>query len=198
VTHYFRVFTHDLQSPIYPSGPVWNGSLPYRLPAVKVDTSDAECAPGWHACRTLGEAMQISAAWHDGRPCRAFRVNRPYRLVERGTKVRAASWTIVEEIDPWDYPAGDPIVEAWAECARASHAGRSGGRHCADLSYTDLPGANLFGANLSGADLRDANLRGANLRGANLFGAYLRDANLRGADLGSWERGPDGFARRIQ
>ncbi len=47
--------------------------------------------------------------------------------------------------------------------------------------------------NLERADLGRANLRGANLEGAN-----LREAYLRGADLGNWERGPNGYARKVQ
>jgi uncharacterized protein YjbI with pentapeptide repeats len=63
----------------------------------------------------------------------------------------------------------------------------------ANLSGADLRGANLRGADLSGADLREANLSGADLRGADLGGA-----DLSRADLGGWERGPDGYARRVE
>jgi len=66
----------------------------------------------------------------------------------------------------------------------------------ADLRGANLDGAYLRGANLSGAYLCGAYLRGAYLSGANLSDANLRGAYLRGADLGSWERGPDGYARR--
>ena len=73
----------------------------------------------------------------------------------------------------------------------------------ADLGGANLYGAYLYGADLGGADLRIANLRGADLRsanlgGANLGGANLGGADLRGADLGEWERGADGYARRIE
>ena len=43
-----------------------------------------------------------------------------------------------------------------------------------------------------GADLEGADLEGADLEGANLYGV-----NLRGAIMPGWERGPDGYARRI-
>lgn len=35
------------------------------------------------------------------------------------------------------------------------------------------------------------------LRAPNLYCANLVGADLSGADLGSWERGPDGYARRV-
>ena len=68
----------------------------------------------------------------------------------------------------------------------------------ADLGGANLYGANLYGADLGGADLRIANLRGANLGGADLGGANLGGADLGGANLGEWERGADGYARRIE
>ena len=72
----------------------------------------------------------------------------------------------------------------------------------ADLGGAYLRGADLHGADLSGADINEADLGGADLSGADLRGAYLRGADLRGAylrgaDLGDWDRGPDGFARRV-
>jgi hypothetical protein len=180
---YYRVFTYDLRSPIRSGDPVWDGALPYRLPAVEVDTSPYDCGAGWHACRTLGEAMQISRAWHDFQPCRAFVLRDPEQLVERQAKLRAASWTVVEEIDPWDYPTGEALVEVWAECARSTHTGRSGGRLMPDLREADLRGANLGGASLYEAYLREADLSEAYLREANLYGADLGGANLYGASL---------------
>ena len=77
----------------------------------------------------------------------------------------------------------------------------------ANFEGADLRGAALLGANFEGADLRGANLegaylaranlRGADFRGAYLTGAYLRGANFEGADLSGWERGPNGYARRV-
>jgi uncharacterized protein YjbI with pentapeptide repeats len=60
-----------------------------------------------------------------------------------------------------------------------------------------VPWANLSGADLSGANLYGADLSGADLSGANLSGASLSGASLSGADLGSFERGPDGYARPV-
>ena len=69
--------------------------------------------------------------------------------------------------------------------------------HGANLRGAYLAGAYLAGANLRGADLTGANLRGAYLDRADLRGAYLARAYLRGAYLAGWERGPDGYARRV-
>ena len=52
-------------------------------------------------------------------------------------------------------------------------------------------------ADMRSADLRSADLRSADLTGANLAYVNLRDANMSGACMGQWERGPDGYARRI-
>lgn len=60
-----------------------------------------------------------------------------------------------------------------------------------------LQDADLRNARLQGARLRDARLQYADLRGADLRGARLQGARLQGADLDRWERGPDGYARRI-
>ena len=67
----------------------------------------------------------------------------------------------------------------------------------ANLSGANFARAYLRGANLARAYLRGANLTGADLRGANLAGADLRGADLTGASLDGWERGPDGYARRV-
>lgn len=67
----------------------------------------------------------------------------------------------------------------------------------ADLREADLSGAYLHGACLRGADLTNADLTGAYLRWADLTGADLTGADLREVDLDGWERGPDGYARRV-
>ena len=43
----YRCFTHDLRSPVQGGDPIWDGRLPYDLPVVTVDTSQAECGAGW-------------------------------------------------------------------------------------------------------------------------------------------------------
>jgi len=92
-----------------------------------------------------------------------------------------------------------PLAEVWFSIKPfASWARERGVIPRVSLAYADLRGADLSGAYLRGADLRGADLSGAYLRGAYLRGADLRGADLRGADLGDWERGPDGFARRVE
>jgi hypothetical protein len=98
MTTAYKCFTHDLRSPIQGGAPVWDGSLPYRLPVVEVDTSDTECAAGWNACRDAHTALQIAKLWPDGRPIRLFRITTRRKVIERGAKLRAATWTIEEEI----------------------------------------------------------------------------------------------------
>lgn len=67
----------------------------------------------------------------------------------------------------------------------------------ADLTRAALTRAALTRADLIGADLTRADLLGADLLGAALTGADLSGAYLFGADLAGWERGPDGYARRV-
>ena len=94
-----KVLTHDLCSPIQGGDPIWDGSLPYQLPTVRVDRSDDDCAVGWNACRDLSTALRISGLWPNGRPSRAFEVDSVPRrkITERGDKLRASSWRFVRE-----------------------------------------------------------------------------------------------------
>ena len=92
-----------------------------------------------------------------------------------------------------------PLAEAWFSLTSFSGWARERGViPRVSLAYADLRGAYLRGADLRGANLYGANLSGAYLRGADLRGAYLRGAYLYGADMYGWERGPDGFARRVE
>jgi len=189
MTSYYRVFAPNLASPIRGYGsPVWDGTLPYTLPRVAVDHSPRDCAPGWNACTTPDGAIRV-AGTSRGEFVRCFRVIDPVDLVVGETKVRASSWTIVEELDEWsDIPDGQPLLAALCELKRCQHSGRSGGLGLANLTGADLSGADLFEANLYGADLSWANLYGTNLTRAdvsvaNLYGTNLTIADLAGADL---------------
>jgi hypothetical protein len=95
----FKAFTHDLRSPIRGGDPVWDGNLPFRLPEVVVDQSDAECAAGWNACTEAAEALRIAGFWPDGYPVRLFRVEDVEGVVTRGDKTRFATATITAECD---------------------------------------------------------------------------------------------------
>ena len=77
---------------------MWDGTLSYTLPPVVVDDGPDDCAPGWNACAEGHTALRIAGLWPDGRPSRLFRVETDGLVVERGDKLRAATWCIVEEI----------------------------------------------------------------------------------------------------
>ena len=94
----YKVFTHDLRPPVRGGEPVWSGALPHRLPVIDVDLSGAECAHGWNACATAEDALRIAGFWPKGRPSRLYRVETEIEVISRGDKLRAATWTITEEL----------------------------------------------------------------------------------------------------
>jgi hypothetical protein len=96
----YKVFTKSLCSPIRGGEPVWDGTLPHRLPTVEVDTSEEECAAGWSACRTPEDALRIAGMCPDGRPSRVFCCDAvpDCPVAARGDKLRAASWRLVSEL----------------------------------------------------------------------------------------------------
>ena len=97
----YKVLTHDLRPPVQGGDPVLPAGyvLPFALPAVACDHSEVECAPGgWYACREAHVALRIAGLWPNGRPSRLFEVGEPVDLVERGDKLRAASWTVTREV----------------------------------------------------------------------------------------------------
>ena len=97
-TRAYKAFTQSLCPPIQGGDPVWDGTLPYTLPEVVVDTSNKVCAEGWNAAPTPEDALQIAGLWRGGRPVRLFRVETDHEVIEREDKLRAASWTITEEL----------------------------------------------------------------------------------------------------
>ena len=94
----YKVLTHDLRQPIQGGEPVITGPLPFVLPRTKVDESTAACAAGWNACAKPEFALRIAGLWPNGRPSRLFRVETDEPVLERGDRLRAAAWTMVEEI----------------------------------------------------------------------------------------------------
>ena len=94
----YKVLTHDLRAPVRGGPPVFDGHLPFTLPTVEVNRGDGDCAAGWNACRRPEDALRIAGLWPNGRPSRLFRVETDSEVVERGDKLRAATWTVVEEI----------------------------------------------------------------------------------------------------
>jgi len=96
----YKVFTHDLRSPVRGGAPVWDGSLPHRLPPVAVDTSWQECGAGWSACRTPEDALRVAGMWPNGRPSRVFEVESVAGrlVVERTDKLRTETWDVMREL----------------------------------------------------------------------------------------------------
>lgn len=94
----YKILTHDNRPPFRGGDPLIppEQSLPYTLPTVALDTSEDECAPGYHFCHTPEEAIRIVGLWPDGRPSRLYRVTAT-DAIERGSKLRAATLTIEHE-----------------------------------------------------------------------------------------------------
>lgn len=67
----YKVFTHDLRSPVVGGEPVWNGQLPHQLPHVSVARSET-CGTGWAATRSPVNAIHHAGLLPDGRPARVF------------------------------------------------------------------------------------------------------------------------------
>ena len=58
----FKLITHDYRPPIQGGDPVWDGhTLPFQLPRVTLDTSDADCGSGWCAFDVGGKKGYIRA-----------------------------------------------------------------------------------------------------------------------------------------
>ena len=115
----WKVFTHDRRSPIQGDKPVWDGTYPFRLPAVAMDTSPDECAAGWNYCASLAEAFLVVGLWPDGRPSAAVVVKPSADAITRGKKCRASSLTLLR-------PAtDDEVAGAIAELSTSfgEHAG---------------------------------------------------------------------------
>jgi hypothetical protein len=113
----YKCFTSRLCSPVRGGDPAWDGTLPHALPKVVLEDS-VVCVPleegtlpvrgrrpGWSACATAEGAIRHGGFWPDGRPSRLFRVETEAPVIMCGDKLRAATWTIVEEIDV------SPVIE---------------------------------------------------------------------------------------
>ena len=94
----YKIFTHDLCPPVQGGDPIWDGAMPYDLPTVTLDRSNADCASGWHFCRSLPIALRIAGLWPDGRPSRVAAVEAD-DVVERGEKCRSAILHLARWID---------------------------------------------------------------------------------------------------
>jgi hypothetical protein len=104
----YKVLTHDLCSPLQGGEPLCGaggagGGLPLELPGVRLDGSGAECGAGWNYCGTLEGALAIAGLWPAGRPSRGFRVRASADCIERGSKRRASSLTLLSECTDDDF-----------------------------------------------------------------------------------------------
>lgn len=93
----WKVFTHDRRSPIQGGEPVWDGTYPFTLPTVQLDTSDEECAPGWNYCDDIGTVLRVAGLWPDGYPSLVVAVEPGSDALHRGNKWRASSLTLLRE-----------------------------------------------------------------------------------------------------
>ena len=94
----FKVFTHDLRPPIQGGEPVWNGKIPFELPAVKLDESVGECGAGWNFVKDIKTGLKIAGMWPTGRPSRVFSVKATGKVVERAEKIRTDKLTVLSEV----------------------------------------------------------------------------------------------------
>lgn len=114
----YKVWTHDYRSPIQGGPPIWDGTLPYALPAVAVDDGPAESAAGWNASASAADALAIAGMCPTGRPSILTRVEENgYPVLERGRKLRSASWIVSELVS-----ADDAIRELSRRWFAAEHA----------------------------------------------------------------------------
>ncbi len=97
MTH-FKVLTSDYRPPLQGGKPIWDGvTLPFTLPSVTLDRSDAECSNGWNYTDDLATALRIAGLWPTGRPSVALMVEPAADGIARGEKRRASSLTLVRQ-----------------------------------------------------------------------------------------------------
>lgn len=65
---FYKIWTHDFCSPLQGGKPVWDGSMPFTLPTVKLDTGSEECSHGWNFVDDLAKGFEIAGMWPNGRP----------------------------------------------------------------------------------------------------------------------------------
>lgn len=91
----WKVFTHDFCSPIQGGKPIWDGSVPFVLPAVTLDDSDVGCGAGWNFVDSIASGFQIAGMWPSGRPSSVFLVEPSGDLIQRGGKWRSSGGKIL-------------------------------------------------------------------------------------------------------
>jgi hypothetical protein len=91
---FYKIFTHDFCSPLQKGKPVWDGSVPFDLPQVALDTSDAECAAGWNFVDSIGGGFKIAGMWPTGRPAVVAVVQANGDAIHRNNKWRSSTLKI--------------------------------------------------------------------------------------------------------
>jgi len=95
--HGWKILTHDWRSPLQGGPPVCDGRWPVTLPAITLDTGPEECAAGWNYVADIPTGWRIAGCWPTGRPARIVLVEGSADAIQRGTKRRASSLTLVRE-----------------------------------------------------------------------------------------------------
>ena len=102
----WKLFTHDLCSPIQGGKPVWDGSLPFTTKRVKLDAGESDCSRGWNYVADIATGFGIVGLWSTGRPSRVFMVEASEDAIERKGKRRASELRIVREATEEEIRAG--------------------------------------------------------------------------------------------
>ena len=105
MTHY-KLFTYDRCSPIQLGDPVWDGSFPFDLPPVTLDTGPDECGRGWNFVSDLAAGFRLVGLWPSGWPSLVTVVEPGPDIIVRGDKVRASTGTLVRVATPEEVREG--------------------------------------------------------------------------------------------
>jgi hypothetical protein len=116
----WKVLTHDGRPPVQGGAIVWGGGLlPHDLPAVKLDTGEAECSHGWNYCERLSDALRIAGLWPTGRPAIALFVEASSDAVRRRDKCRASSLRLLRQA------TDEEIADAIRELSASAFGGHA-------------------------------------------------------------------------
>ena len=91
---FFKIFTHDFKSPLQGGDVTWDGSLPFDLPKVRLDTSDTECGAGWNFVDSIATGFRIAGMWPAGRPSIVALVEPGGDAIQRKNKWRSSTLRI--------------------------------------------------------------------------------------------------------
>jgi hypothetical protein len=103
---FWKLLTSDLRPPIQGGGPLFDGQLPYLLPEVDVNSTDAECGRGWNFVRNIETGFSIAGMWRTRRPNAVLLVEPSDGWVERGNKCRAAQLNLVRHATDEEIKSG--------------------------------------------------------------------------------------------